>query len=306
ESFSAVAAKNPYAWFPAARSAQEAVTIGPNNRMISFPYPKYLNAVMEVDQAAAVIMTSTDKARALGIPESKWVYIHGGQDAHDLWFVSEREDLAESIAIRRTVADSLDQAGITLDQINFFDFYSCFPCMPRLSRYVLGMSHDDPRPMTITGGLPYFGGAGNNYVMHSIAEAMNRCRADRNLFGMVTSNGFYSTKHGVGIYSGQPPKRAWSRTPPEEFQKSLNLPPPMEIDEEPTGKFTVDSYTVWHDRNGDPEVGILIGRTEAGKRAWAQTAKENKDLMRAMMNEEWCGKVGKFTVKNGKANLADF
>jgi len=84
-----------------------------------------------------VIMTTTEKARELGIPESKWVYIHGGQDAHDHWFVSERADLADSTAIRSCVNDALQQAGVMLDQMNFFDFYSCFPCMPRLARDVL-------------------------------------------------------------------------------------------------------------------------------------------------------------------------
>ncbi len=306
ESYSAVAAKNPYAWFPIARTAQEIVTPGPNNRMIGFPYTKYLNAVMEVDQSAAVIMTTAEKARALGIPESKWVYLHGGQDAHDHWFLSNRSDIADSPAIKAAVGDALAQSGITLEQINFFDFYSCFPCMPRLSRDVLGIPHDDPRPMTITGGLPYFGGAGNNYVMHSIAEAMNRCRADRDAYGMITSNGFYSTKHGVGIYGGQAPKKSWKRTQPEEFQQTVPLAPPLEIDAEPSGDFLVDGYTVWHDRDGQPEVGILIGRTSSGKRAWAQTRKDNKELMAAMMKEEWCGKRGKIGGKSGKANLVEF
>ncbi len=305
-SFSAVAAKNPYAWFPVARSAEEAVTPAPNNRMIGYPYTKYLNAVMEVDQAAAVIMTSTAKARALGIPESKWVYLHGGQDAHDHWFVSERPDLAESLAIKRVCEDAFDQAGIALSDISFFDLYSCFPVMPRLARRVLGIADSDPRPMTITGGLPYFGGAGNNYVMHSIAEAVQRCRADRNAYGMITSNGFYSTKHGVGIYGAQPPKKAWSRTPPDQFQEKLGLAPAMEVEENPAGRFDLDSYTVWHDRNGEPEVGILIGRTDSGKRAWAQTARENKDLMRAMMNEEWCGKTGKIVGRNNRTNIVEF
>ena len=38
---------------------------------------------------------------------------------------------------------------------------------------------------------------------------------------MVTSNGYYATKHGVGVYGATPPNREWSRTSPEEFQKQL-------------------------------------------------------------------------------------
>ena len=98
--------------------------------MISFPYTKHLNAVIGVDQAAAVLMTTTRTARSLGIPEDHWVYLHGGQDAHDIWFLSHRPDLAASPAIDACVGDALGQAGIGLDDIDLFDLYSCFPCMP--------------------------------------------------------------------------------------------------------------------------------------------------------------------------------
>ena len=38
--FTDVAAANPYAWFPTARSAEELITETPTNRMIGFPYTK--------------------------------------------------------------------------------------------------------------------------------------------------------------------------------------------------------------------------------------------------------------------------
>lgn len=306
EEYTAVAARNPYAWFQIARTAEEVATPSDKNRMIAFPYTKYLNAIMAVDQSAAVIMTTTETARRLGIPESKWVYLHGGQDAHDLWFVSERPDLADSPAIKACVDDALDQAQLALDEIDFFDFYSCFPCMPRISRRMLGMADDDPRPMTITGGLPYFGGAGNNYVMHSIAKAMDLCRADANLFGMITANGYYCTKHGVGIYSAQPPKREWKRTPPEQFQNEMPLPSAIETDPEPSGELVVESYTVWHGRDGEPETGIVVGRLPNNRRAWAQTPKRDLDVLNAMMNEEWIGKRGRLRGREGAVNIVEF
>ena len=102
----------------------------------------------------------------------------GGQDATDIWFISERKDIADSPAIKASVMDALRQAQLTLENVRFFDFYSCFPCMPHLHRLVLGIEHFDPRPMTLTGGLPYFGAPGSNYVMHSIAEVVDRCRIE--------------------------------------------------------------------------------------------------------------------------------
>jgi acetyl-CoA C-acetyltransferase len=306
ETFSAVAAKNPYAWSRHSLTATQVITPSPQNRMISFPYTKLLNANIFVDQAAALIMTTPQTAHKFGIPEEKWVYNHGGQDAHDIWFISERKDIADSPAINACVQDALQQAGLTLDDISFFDFYSCFPCMPRLYRLVLGIEHTDPRPMTLTGGLPYFGGPGSNYVMHSIAEAVNRCRMKPDKYGLITSNGWYCTKHSTGIYSCRKPQNRWSRTPSALFQQQLILPKSLQIDQSPAGSFWVDSYTVWFDRHGEPEVGILLGRTESGKRAFAHTPEGNKDILHAMMQKEWIGIRGKIIGKKGNVNIVDF
>ena len=305
EACSQVADQNPYAWFPIARTAEDIITPTAKNRMLGYPYTRYLNSELYVDQAAAVIVTTPEVARELGIPESKWVYVHGGQDAHDSWFVSHRPDLADSPAIKATVEDSLAQADRSLDEMAFFDFYSCFPVMPFLTQHVLGIPDSDPRPRTLTGGLPFFGGPGNNYVMHSIAEVVLRCRREQEKFGMVTSNGYYATKHGVGVYGATPPNREWSRTSPEDFQKQLSLPADLEIDLEPTSRFVVDAYTIWHDRQGEPEYGILCGHTEAGKRAWARTPSD-PSLFKAMMAEEWVGKTGMVRGRQGSANVVDF
>ncbi len=306
ETFSAVAAKNRYAWSQNLLTAAQVIIPSPQNRMISFPYTKLLNANVYVDQAAALIMTTPQAARRLGIPEEKWVYIHGGQDAHDIWFISEREDIADSPAINACVQDAFQQAEITLGDIGFFDFYSCFPCMPRLYRHVLGIENDDPRPMTLTGGLPYFGGPGSNYAMHSVAEVVNRCRIESNKFGLITSNGWYCTKHSTGVYSSQKPQSKWNRTPPALFQQQLSLPKSLEIDQSPSGSFWVDSYTIWFDRQGEPETGILIGRTESGKRTLAHTPAGNKDILHAMMQKEWIGASGKIIGKKDKINVVDF
>ncbi|MGH7806431.1 MAG: acetyl-CoA acetyltransferase, partial [Candidatus Binatia bacterium] len=84
--FSRIAADNPYAWFRSPRTAEEISMVTPSNRMIGFPYPKLMNAIMDVDQAASLVMTSVATARALGIPEDSWVYLLGAADAHDHWY----------------------------------------------------------------------------------------------------------------------------------------------------------------------------------------------------------------------------
>jgi acetyl-CoA C-acetyltransferase len=175
--FSKVAAANPEAWFPVERSAEELVTVTDRNRMISFPYPKYLNAIMEVDQSAAVLIASVRKARELGVPEDRWVYLHGCADAADLWYPLDRQDFHSSPAIRLTGERALAMAGIGLADIDIIDLYSCFPSAVQVAAEELGLALDDPRGLTVTGGLPYFGGPGNNYALHSIAEMVGRLRA---------------------------------------------------------------------------------------------------------------------------------
>lgn len=310
ERFSRVAAGNPHAWFPVERAAEEAVDTAGGNRMIAFPYTKYLNSVMDVDQAAAVIMTTAATARSLGIPEDRWVFLHGGQEAHDLWFVSQRPALAESPAIAACVGDALAQAGIGVGEIDEFDLYSCFPCMPRIAQEMLGIPVDDGRPVTLTGGLPYFGGPGSNYSMHAIVEAAARCRERPEKRILVTANGWYCTKHSAGIYSGVPPTSPWERVAPARFQEQLELPTPLEVDPEPEGPFTLDGYTVWHGRDGAPRFAIFCGRTDAGKRAWAQSRPGDRDLMEALMREEWVGRAGRITGRvtgpQGPVNQAEF
>ena len=50
--FSSVAAKNPYAWFPVERTVDELITPSRDNRLVGYPYTKYMVSVMDVDMAA--------------------------------------------------------------------------------------------------------------------------------------------------------------------------------------------------------------------------------------------------------------
>ena len=70
--------------------------------MIGFPYTKAMNANLDTDQAAAVIVCSVEAARELGVAEDRWVFPWSGADAHDHWWVSERADLHSSPAIGAT------------------------------------------------------------------------------------------------------------------------------------------------------------------------------------------------------------
>ncbi|WP_419316891.1 acetyl-CoA acetyltransferase [Caulobacter sp. ErkDOM-E] len=276
--FSKVAAGNPNAWFPVERSPEELVTVTDRNRMISFPYPKYLNAIMEVDQSAAVLICSVRKARELGVSEDKWVYLHGCADAADLWYPMDRQDFHSSPAIRLTGERAFAMAGIGLSDIDIIDLYSCFPSAVEVAAEELGLALDDPRGLTVTGGLPYFGGPGNNYALHSIAEMMGRLRAQPGAYGLCTANGWFLTKQSVGIYSTRPVEGDWVREAPSRIQDRIDALPHPEIVEHPTGPALIETYTVVHAREG-VRMGIVIGRDSAGRRFVAHTPEDPETLL---------------------------
>ncbi len=289
--FTRVAAQNPYAWFPIERTAEELVTVTDRNRMVGYPYPKYLNAIMEVDQAAGVLIASVKKARELGVPQDKWVFLHGCADAHDLWNILDRQDYSSSPAMRLTGQRALGMAGVGLDRIDLIDLYSCFPVAVEIGAESLGLALDDPRGLTVTGGLPYAGGPGNNYVMHAIATMMHLLRERPGAFGLCTGNGWYLTKQSTGVYSTTPVEGEWAREDPAVIQREINALPHPPVVERPEGPATIETYTVVHGRDGY-RLGIVIGRDAKGHRFVAETPKDEATL-RGLEAVESVGRTGR-------------
>jgi len=296
--FTQVAAKNPYAWFPVARSADELTLPAPNNRMIAYPYTKYLNAVLETDQAAAVLLMSAGAARELGVPPEKWLHWWGGAHAEEeAWFPSERPDFAACPALRDAATAALAEAGLAIEEIDLIDFYSCFPVAVEMACEMLGLDESDPRGLTVTGGLPYAGGPGNAYTLHSLAAMAERLRARPGARGLVTGNGWYLTKHAASVWSTRP--REKSGAPPAEPSAAERarrrpLTPVLEA----RGPGTLEAYTVLFDREGQPARGIALGRTQAGERFLANTPDDRASL-EAILASEAVGRIGKLSSHDG-------
>ena len=287
-----VARDNPYAWFRDGKAKDEIIGEAPSNRMVGFPYTKYMNAIMDVDQAAAVVMTSLGRAREMGIPRHRWVYPWAGADATDLWYYTDRVNYWSSPAIERAGRRVLSAAGLSISDIDYFDLYSCFPSAVQIARDMLGVAEDDPRPLTVTGGLPYAGGPGNNYSMHAIATMVEILRREPEKRGLVGALGFYFTKHSLGIYSGVPREGGWQRPDMSQDQEEIDAMPHPELAEAPEGAATIETYTVMHDRGGQPEYGIVIGRLEDGRRFIA-SPEPDPSLLRRMTEEEAIGARGR-------------
>lgn len=279
--FSKVAAGNPHAWIADAKTAQEIRTPSKVNRPVSFPYPKFMNSNNNVDQGAAVIMCTEAHAQSLGIPRDKWVYPWAGTDAHDHYFVSNRDTLYQSPAIRLAGNRVLEMTDTSVDQLDLVDVYSCFPSAVQIAARELGF--DINRPLTITGGLTWAGGPLNNYVMHSVVRMVERLREAQEQRGLITANGGYLTKHAFGLYSSTPPTQPFQYA---DLQEQVDALPQRQVDQAFEGTGTVEAYSVMY--NGSAlEKAFIAVRTPADSRAWAVC--DDPDTLAEMIMQEFCG-----------------
>ncbi len=262
--FSAVAARNPYAWQPQSFTADELMSTSDANRPVSSPYPKLLTANLQVDLASGVIMCSAAAARDAGIPSERWVFPHAGAHAQDEWFVSERADLAASPAINAIGRAVLDHTGLSIDDVRHIDLYSCFPSAVQIAARELGLCPaDEDRPLTVTGGLTFAGGPGNNYTGHSLATMVGILRDNPDDYGLTTGLGWYVTKHAIGVYSATPPKQAFRQI---DAAPLVERPQPRPVVQQHTGPAVVESYTVPYTRGGEPEAVIISALARDGSR----------------------------------------
>lgn len=257
--FTRVAAANPHSAAPVERTAEELATVSTRNRIVAEPYPRMTVARDQVNQAAAIILASAGLARALGVSQDKWVHIHAVTVATELK-LSERPDLSANPASLASVEAALARAGKGMADIRYLDFYSCFaiPVFNQCDHF--GLNADDPRGLTLTGGLPFFGGAGNNYSAHAIAEAVQRVRGDRGSFALVGANGGWMSKYATGIYSTTPAD--WSAN--DRFAMLPKATDRVPLAKEPVARAVVETYTINRSAKGDES--IFIARSDAGER----------------------------------------
>jgi acetyl-CoA C-acetyltransferase len=244
-----------------------------------------MNSNNDVDMAAALIICSVEKAQALGVPSDRWVFIHAGSDCHEHQYISNRWAFHETPAVALGGRRALELAGLTIDDIDIVDLYSCFPAAVQLGAQSLGLSLD--RQLTRTGGLSFAGGPWNNYVMHAIATTMTDVREHPGSNGLVWANGGYTTKHAFGVYSTTPPAHGFRHAHPQD---EIDAMPRREL-AEPTdaaGPATIEAYTVMHSRDGDPERALAACLLADGRRAWGTN--DDAGIAAALCEGEWVGR----------------
>ncbi len=260
----ATAAASPHAWFPVLRDPDEIVTASPDNRMVAYPYTKLMMSIMDVDMAAALVLASAAKADALGVPEERRVYLRGAGYAEDPSHVAGHPDLWRSPAMASAARAALAGAGIGADDVAHLDLYSCFASSVCFALDALGITEHDGRAVTQTGGLPYHGGPGSNYMTHALAAMVETLRRDPGSYGMTSGVGMHMQKHAYGVWSTDPGSGVVADPPPP-----VAAAEPLAIVEAPHGSATVATYSVLHGRDGGPERALLICDLPGGGRCYA-------------------------------------
>ena len=304
-SMSAVAAANPEAWFPTPRSADEIIAVGPNNRMVAYPYTKLMTSIMDVDMAAAVLVASHEQADALGVPAEHRVYLRGSAYALDPVYVAERRELWRSPAMHATSRMALDAAGVSVDDVTHLDLYSCFGSSISFARDALGLGDDTGRSVTVTGGLPYHGGPGSNYVTHSIAAMGERLREDPGSFGLVSGVGMHMTKHAYALWSTEPPADlgflvgAGAGDAQPATDRDLEVAP---VVERASGRATVATYSVLHGGGGAAEWGALVCDLPDGSRCYGRL--EEPESLASVERDELIGRPVTLETNEAGVNVA--
>jgi acetyl-CoA C-acetyltransferase len=293
------AAAHSYAWFPTSRTATEIATPSPRNRIVCEPYTKLMTAFLGSDQGAALVVCSLAAARRAGV-DDRAVFVWSGAEATDVRYPAERPDPGRSPAIAAAGRALFEAAGLAagptasigVDDLGLLDLYSCFPSAVELAAEALGLAQDDERGLTVTGGLPYFGGPGNNYTAHGIATLTDLLRdggPDR--LGLATGVGWFITKHALGVYGSSPPPGGFHRGDTAGAQARIDgtaVPTALEVDEEQVA--AIVAATVVRDHDGAATAAPVIARLSDGRHM--ALAAEDDEVVVAMGALDVPGLVG--------------
>jgi acetyl-CoA C-acetyltransferase len=289
--FTRVAADNPHAMSREVYTAEQLAAVGVRNRITSDPYPRRMVARDQANQGAAVLLASVGVARRLGVPQERWIYLHGCADVRER-SVLQRPDLSSSPAAVQAMQQGLKMAEIDIASVSMFDLYSCFPIAVFNICEGLGLAPDDPRGLTVTGGLPFFGGAGNNYSMHAIAEMARRLRRRAGAVGLVGANGGFLSKYSVGVYSSTP--KRWQPVDSAVLQHLIDSVPAPRLARSGAGEGRILTYTIDYSA-ALPRVTI-IGSNDREERFVAMSAGDDKLMHQRFTSQEPLGARVTFTM----------
>ncbi|HRE34520.1 MAG TPA: acetyl-CoA acetyltransferase, partial [Sphingopyxis terrae] len=265
--FSEVAAANEGAWIRKPATPADILRVDERNRPIAFPYSKLMVANSSVNQGAGFLVASLAEARRRGIPEDRLIYVGMGAAAKEPASILRRDRYTGSVSMETSINRTLALNGMTAQDFDFVELYSCFPCVPKMARRTLGWPVD--RPATVFGGLTFGGGPIANYMSHAIVSMVEKLRREGR-YGFLFANGGFATDNHC-IVLGKEPIAAASFPQDFDYQAEAEAKrgPVPDLVEDYAGPATIESYTVFYGRDGAPRAGVVVARTPEGRRTLA-------------------------------------
>lgn len=276
--FNEVAVTNEHAWLRRPLTAEAIGTPTADNRMIAFPYTKYMVANWDVDQAAALVVCSAGTARSLGVPADRQVFVHAGAAATDHAHFSTRHRLDRSPAIAEAGRILAELTGAAPDDAGVIDLYSCFPSAVRIAAMELGLTPG--RDLTVTGGLTFAGQPVNGYGLRALATMVGRLRAGDGSLGLSTGNGGLLTKHALTLLGTSPPAGGF------RCRAADHLPPNRTVAEGYEGPGRLEAYTVLPVEDG--QRGLATVLLDDGRRALGHV--DDAEEIECLLTEDPCGR----------------
>ncbi|ENY79901.1 acetyl-CoA acetyltransferase [Sphingopyxis sp. MC1] len=265
--FSEVAAANEGAWIRKSATPADILRVDERNRPIAFPYSKLMVANSSVNQGAGFLVASLAEARRRGISEDRLIYVGMGAAAKEPPSILRRDRYNGSVSMETSINRTLALNGMTAQDFDFVELYSCFPCVPKMARRTLGWPVD--RPATVFGGLTFGGGPIANYMSHAIVSMVEKLRREGR-YGFLFANGGFATDNHCIVLGKEPIAPA---SFPQDFdyqaEAEAKRGPVPDLVEDYAGPATIESYTVFYGRDGAPRAGVVVARTPEGRRTLA-------------------------------------
>jgi len=274
---SEVAATNEHAWLRAPRSAQDILQASADNRPIAFPYTKLMVANGSVNQGAAFIVTSLAAARRHGIGEDRLVYVGFGAAADEPSSILKRDRFDRSASMEASLHGALRFNRLAVEDLDFIELYSCFPCVPKMARRIVGWPVE--RPATVFGGLTFGGGPIGNYMSHAVASMVDRLRTG-GTHGLLFANGGYVTQNHTILLTRDPLHAAHeARSLDVQAEADAARDPIPGVDVSYAGAARIETYTTFYARDGRPRGGVIVARTLKGARLLAKVPEDSAELI---------------------------
>ena len=256
EQMAKIAETNPAAWVPKAQIFLENNGWG---RSIATPYKLHHVTQWNVNQAAAIIITTADVAQSFTGTSDTCVYPDVLIESNAVIPVLERKHLHQCIGLEEIDSEFFRLTKRRPSESQFHELYSCFPIAIRLQQEAYGLSN---KPVSLTGGMTFAGGPFNNFTLQGLSQLTKQVRIT-DTTGIITSISGMLTKQGlISLSSQEPPSEIHISDITDTTRSKTET---VEIQPNVTGEVEIISSTVSFNA-GNAKAYVLVENRNGQRR----------------------------------------